>query len=299
MLEQIAPRPPFNFLQMLNRPLSRPSSLVRIDADAGSYTRVIRTASGAVVPVTVTGASTVDAPRLTLETPDDISNPARAEVRACVERMFSTQVDILQFYEHMRVEPAWQPLIDRLYGVRPLLDVNLFESMIRTIVGQQLNVQFAAVLVERLVEFVGETVTWNGTVLAAFPSPEQVARLSYEQLRTLQFSQRKAEYVIDFAREIASGNIDLETCWNLQDDQIYDLLVPLRGIGRWTVECFLLFGMGRQDLMPAADIGVQNAMQRLYDLQIRPKEPEIRVLSEKWKPWRSYATYYLWQSLIP
>ena len=188
--------------------------------------------------------------------------------------------------------------MDRFCGLRPILDADLFESMVKIIIGQQLNVRFAATLTERLVDLGGETVEWNSVLLPVFPSAEQVARWPYDELQSRSFSRRKAEYVIDFARAVVDGRVDLDGLWRMADGEICERLTSLRGIGRWTVECFLLFGIGRPDVLPAADIGVQNALQRLYGMDRRPGEDEVRRLAEPWAPWRSYVTYYLWQSLI-
>ncbi|GAB7386917.1 hypothetical protein BSNK01_07530 [Bacillaceae bacterium] len=130
-----------------------------------------------------------------------------------------------------------------------------------------------------------------------FPSPEQVARLRYDELRRLQFSQRKAEYVIDFARLVADGKLDLRTLAEKRDQEIIATLTKVRGIGRWSVECFLLFGLGRPDLLPAADIGLRNGVQIVYRLPERPNEEEVRRLGASWSPWSSYVTYYIWESL--
>ncbi|WDL98539.1 DNA-3-methyladenine glycosylase family protein [Alicyclobacillus sp. ALC3] len=297
MPEQLIPTSPFDFRQMLRRPLSRPSKVTVIDATAGSFTRVIRLGTR-LVPVTVVDEGTVDQPMLRLIYPEGLTESEGAEVRERLARMFSTNVNLQGFYSRMETQAGWGGLIKQLYGLRAIQDADLFESMVKVIVGQQLNVQFAATLVERLVDLGGEVVDWHSTSLPVFPSAERVADWSYEDLRALSFSQRKAEYVIDFARAVVNGRIGLDELWSKSDAEIYDTLMPLRGVGRWTVECFLLFGMGRPDVMPAADIGVQNAIQKLYGLEHRPKEDEVRQLSEPWAPWRSYATYYLWQSLI-
>lgn len=297
MIEQLTPTAPFDFRKMLSRPLSRPSRLTVVDAETASYTRAIRL-SARPVPVTVTDAGTIEDPRLDLTYPEDTSAEERMEIRACVGRMFSTQTPLQDFYSTLARVPEWSELSGRLYGLRPVQDADLFESMVKVIIGQQLNVQFAATLVERLVDFGDEVIEWKGHVLPVFPSASQVASWSYDDLRALSFSQRKAEYVIDFARAVTDGRCVLDHFHDLPDDEIYNQLIPLRGIGRWTVECFLLFGLGRPNVMPAADIGVQNALQKLYKMEQRPREEEVRELAEDWAPWRSYATYYLWQSLI-
>lgn len=299
MMESLIPKAPFDFLQMLRRPLSRLSKVTVISPEQGTYTRAFRLPNRAVpVPVTVVSEGSVDEPLLRIECEDEFSDEEQVALVDRVKQVFSTDVNVEDFYGEMAHQPEWARLIQRLYGLRPIQDADLFESMVKVIIGQQLNVKFAATLVERLVDFGSEMVDWHGTSLPAFPSPERVASWSHDDLRMLSFSQRKAEYVVDFARAVVEGKIDLEALRGRSDEAVYDVLMPLRGIGRWTVECFLLFGMGRPDVMPAADIGVQNAVQQLYGLEQRPKEEEVRGLSESWAPWRSYATYYLWQSLI-
>jgi len=297
MIDYLVPTAPFDLQEMLRRPLSRPSKVTVIDVMECSYTRAVRL-STRVIPVTAVGEGTVDSPLLRLTYPDDLSEDERIQVQERMARIFSTRAHLQEFYLKMAPLPQWAVLMNQLYGLRPIQDANLFESMVKVIIGQQLNVKFAATLTERLVDFGGETVNWNGRLLPVFPSAHRVSGWSYDDLRALSFSQRKAEYVIDFARTVASGGVDLEALWKMPDIQIHEVLLPLRGIGPWTVECFLLFGMGRRDIVPAADIGVQNAIRKLYGMEQRPTEEEVRHLAEEWVPWRSYATYYLWQSLI-
>lgn len=290
---------PLDFSQMLLRPLSRPSKTVVVDASGHSYTRIIKlTRTRRRVPIRVSVESTLAGQGLLLETIKDLTLPERAELRKRVRHMFSLEQNVSSFYQCIRIDTAWDALVEKLHGLRPILDADLFESMVRVIVGQQLNVQFAATLLDRLVDLGGELIQWNNLTLPVFPDAEQVASWSYEDLRSRSFSQRKAEYVIDFARTVVEGTLDLQQLFTMTEQEVCHQLMPLRGIGRWTVECFLLFGMGREDVMPAADIGVQNAIQKLYQLPQRPNEEAVRQLAQTWMPWRSYATYYLWQSLI-
>lgn len=298
MVEQYLPSAPFDFSKMLQRSLSRQSQIHFIDAETSTFSRVFQLKSH-YIPMTISSVGTPDQPILQLTYPDNLSQQTRAELRSSIQKMFSTEINLLPFYQQMSNDEHWQILITQFYGLRPIQDANLFESMIKIIIGQQLNTKFAATLVERLIDLGGEFIYWNDMNMPVFPSPEKVANWSYAQLRAHAFSQRKAEYIIDFARAVVNGSIDLEDLWQMKDEEIFEKLILLRGIGRWTVECFLLFGLGRPDFIPAADIGIQNAIQKLYGLPTRPKEKEIRHLSESWSPWRSYATYYLWQSLTP
>lgn len=295
-MDILTPIEPFDFSKMLERPLSRPSKVTVIDAETSSFTRAMRL-NARVIPITITGKGTVERPLLQLVYPQ-VHDHERTEIHQKIKHMFSTHVNLVDFYALVTPDVAWRPLLKPLYGLRPIQDADLFESMVKIIIGQQLNVQFAATLVERLVDLGEERVTWGGRFLPVFPSPEQVANWSYDQLRERSFSQRKAEYVIDFARSVVDGKVDLESLRQMPDEQVYEQLIPLRGIGRWTVECFLLFGIGRQDIIPAADIGVQNALQKLTGMEYRPREEEVRHITAKWAPFRSFVTYYLWQSLI-
>ena len=117
------------------------------------------------------------------------------------------------------------------------------------------------------------------------------------QLRTLKFSSRKAEYVIGLSEKVASGELDLEGMREWSDEAIIDELIKIRGIGRWTAENFLLFGLGRPNLFPKADIGIQNAIKLLYNLEKKPTMDEMNHFSEAWHPYLSYASLYLWRSI--
>lgn len=292
---QLQPTAPFDFHKILIRPNSRPYLSVRVEDE--TYLRVIRLGEK-LVPIRVTSSGTIDTPCLTVDYGGSLAPQEQTELQQRIWRIFSCDVDVVGFHELAADDEVLSTLRAKHRGLRPILDSDLFESMVKVIIGQQLTVQFAATLVDRLVDLTGTKVTWDGQSLVAFPAPEEIARLSVDSLRALSFSQRKAEYVIDLARAIVEKRVDLESLWVASDADVFATLLPLRGIGRWTVECFLLFGMGRRDLMPAADIGVQNAVHKLYQLPIRPSEAEIRCRAEAWQPWRSYVTYYLWQSLI-
>lgn len=300
MIEYLRPTPPFDFRRMLLRPLSRPTKLVEMDLENASMTRALRLHSG-VVPVEATAAGDVERPLLQIRYPDGLGTRDRSLLRDRIRFLFNIDADLSGFSGTLSRTPEWRPLLRRFHGLRPIQDPDLFESMVKTIIGQQLHVRVAATLVERLVDLGGETVEWRGRTLAVFPSPERVAGWSYDLLCARSFSRRKAEYVIDFARAVAGGKIELEALRTTGDEQVFAELMPLRGVGRWTVECFLLFGLGRPDHIPAGDVGIQNAVRRLYGGEEgpRPTEEQVRSLAEAWSPWRSLASYYLWQSLIP
>ncbi|WP_245838578.1 DNA-3-methyladenine glycosylase family protein [Marininema halotolerans] len=233
---------------------------------------------------------------LAVEVSEELSSQQLEELSQRLRRMFSLDVDLSSFYQRLEGDPNLGNLIRERRGLHVVLDASLYECLIRTIISQQLNLSFAGTLIQRLIERAGDTIVHRGETLWVFPTPEQVANLSYEDLQELQFNRRKAEYVIDLSRKVVDG-FDLDQLYTLSDDDVVKKLLPIRGIGRWTVECLLLFGMGRTDLLPAADIGVRNALRHVFETTEQPSEEEVRRLGEAWSPWRSYAVFYLWDYL--
>ncbi|SDN73901.1 DNA-3-methyladenine glycosylase family protein [Alkalicoccus daliensis] len=130
-----------------------------------------------------------------------------------------------------------------------------------------------------------------------YPSPAQTADLHVDNLRALQFSGRKAEYIIDTSKIIAEGTLDLASLYKLTNEEIISDLIQIRGVGRWTAENFLMFGMGRLDLLPIQDIGILNAVKKLKSAQAKPAPEILAGMGEQWKPYRTYASLYLWESL--
>ncbi|WJH34073.1 DNA-3-methyladenine glycosylase [Paenibacillus sp. CC-CFT747] len=218
-------------------------------------------------------------------------------IRETVENMLSVDVDLGTYYLQLQKYQEIAFLAERLYGLRIIREADPYECLIKTIIGQQMNLSFAATLVRRLVETVSTPLLFEGTAYYPFPSPEEIASLSYEQLTQLQFSRRKAEYVIDLSRKTAEGGLKFDDLDRKGNEEIMERLLPERGVGRWTVECFLLFGLGRTDLLPAADIGLRNAVKKWYGLKEQPTEADIRRMGADWTPWSSYFTFYLWESL--
>lgn len=241
------------------------------------------------------GSGSVDEPSINVEVIGTDYNEVILHKQ--LERMFAVNMNIGLFYQKIQDDPVMHQIVTSLYGFHMVLDADVFECLVRTIIGQQVNIAFATTLTKRLIELSGDRITVDGRAYPVFPTPSAVARLTVEQLRALQFSARKAEYIINLAKIVSSGELNLESLYEMDDEQVMDTLLPLRGIGRWTVECLLIFGLGRENLLPAADIGIRNAVRNAYGLEQQASEEEVRQLGKAWEPYRSYATFYLWESL--
>lgn len=293
----LAPKPPFDFQKMMQRlTVTGKTHVLKLNEQFTKYEKVIRI-DGVSCYIKVVSCGNVNQPLLECLVKPLSGEVNEREAKDKIQQLFSTEIDILPLYQHFAVDSELANVLNRFEGLKLLTDTDLFESIVKIIIGQQVNLTFAGTLTERLIEAAGEEVEIEGERFQVFPTPDAVSKLAYENLRELQFSQRKAEYIIDLARLISDGKLNLESLWTMSDEQVMNTLLPIRGIGKWTIECLLIFGMGRTDVLPAADIGLRNAVRQVWQLTEQPSEEEVRKLAENWKPWRTYITYYLWESL--
>jgi len=183
------------------------------------------------------------------------------------------------------------PVMDRL--VETYRDTSIvsrgtpFATLVRSIVGQQISVKAADSVWARVTATLPET------------SPQAVLSCSPEQLRACGLSVRKVEYITDLAVHFDSGQIHAHRWPSMSDAEIIAELTAVRGIGIWTAEMFLIFNQLRPDVLPLDDIGLQKAVAMHYLSGERPARRELARIGERWRPWRSVATWYLWRSLDP
>lgn len=163
-----------------------------------------------------------------------------------------------------------------------------FAALARAIIFQQLAGAAARAIHNRFVGLYPEV---------EFPSPEQVLETPMEMLRGAGLSEKKALYIKDLATHIRDGTLNFHRFPKMTDEEIIEDLTRVKGIGRWTAEMFLMFNLGRPDVMPADDLGVQNAIKLAYRMRLRPNRKRIMKLAERWRPYRTAAAWYFWQSL--
>jgi len=168
-----------------------------------------------------------------------------------------------------------------------------FTTLARAIVGQQISVKAAQTIWDRLV-----TAT-RGSGNPIHLDPVRVGRTRTSTLRRVGLSENKALYIRDLARHFVSGALDPREWQALGDEDLILRLTAVHGIGRWTAEMFLMFHELRPDVLPVADIGLQNAVALHYHGGTRIPIAQLREFAAMWAPWRSVATWYLWRSLDP
>jgi DNA-3-methyladenine glycosylase II len=162
-----------------------------------------------------------------------------------------------------------------------------YGALLRAIVGQQLSTKAARTIYIRVCEIFGGTT----------PSPEQLLEASEEDLRGAGLSGRKVEYVRDLASHVLSGELELDRLDELSDEEAIAELVAVRGLGQWTAEMFLLFHLERPDVLSGGDLGIRKAVQVEYGLKEMPTPERVVEIGEPWRPHRSLASLYLWESL--
>lgn len=191
-----------------------------------------------------------------------------------------------------------RPELLRVVGARPGLRIpktpDAFEGLCWAIVGQQVNLRFAYELRRTLIDLAGDDA---GEGMRAFPPAERLAALDPADLSARRFSRRKAEYVVDTARLVASGELPLEALAAGPATELERRLLAVRGLGPWSAAYFLMRSAGFADCVPVGDSGLTTALQRLHDLPLRPGPDETIALMEPFAPFRSLATFHLWQSL--
>ncbi|MCR2822076.1 DNA-3-methyladenine glycosylase family protein [Lederbergia panacisoli] len=222
------------------------------------------------------------------------NSATKSKVIERISAVFQWKTSLAEIQTHF-LTTSLNKIFQNHRGTPIVLDFSPFTTLVKSIIHQQVNMKFAISLTEQFVKTFGYEI--SGVYF--YPSPETIANIEPETLRALKFSQRKAEYVIGLAKEIVNGAINLELLSKLSDEEIMKELVKVRGIGPWTVQCYLLFGLGRPNLFPLADIGLQNAIKDLHGLDRKPTKEEMLEYSGEWQPYLSYASLYLWRSIEP
>jgi AraC family transcriptional regulator, regulatory protein of adaptative response / DNA-3-methyladenine glycosylase II len=208
-------------------------------------------------------------------------------------RMLGLMGDVASFESRAARDPALAKLLGRRRGLRVPMTATPFDALMWAIIGQQINVKFAAALRREMLALAGHEV--DGMI--AHPSAEEVARLDAKELTTRRFSGSKAEYVVHAAREVTQGNLAVDALGEGSAIAAEKSLKNIRGIGTWTARYMLLRGAGFADCAPVGDSALATALQRLHGLDERPSHDNVHDLMADYAPHRSLATCHLWASL--
>ena len=188
-----------------------------------------------------------------------------------------------------KVDKRLAPVIKQSGPCRIKPHKDHYGELVGSIVGQQLSTHAAAAIWKRVLDL------FDGNM----PQPEQLVDIDGQKLRDIGFSWAKVRYVKDLAGHILDGRLDLEHISKMPNEQVIEQLTAVKGIGEWSAHMFMMFGLGRLDILPVGDLGIRKAIQKLYGLRALPDPAKIITIANKnkWHPYESVACWYLWQSL--
>jgi DNA-3-methyladenine glycosylase II len=201
----------------------------------------------------------------------------------------------------MAADPDMAPLFNRFGALRIVRAPDMYEALLVAVIGQQVSVQAAQSTRRRLMHNLGTEVTAGnapgGENYYLYPTPQRLIESDEPALRRQGVSRQKSAYLRGIAHRAAAGDLDRAAFAALSDEDAIGRLCEIKGVGRWTAEIVLMRGLGRPDVFPAGDLGLQVAVQELRALRERPSEKTLRDIAERWRGWRSYAAFYLWMTL--
>jgi DNA-3-methyladenine glycosylase II len=288
----ICPKGPFNLDLTLQRYRLFGDDAAHAYVD-GVYQRVIEVAGRLWVYALRSGGSAED-PVIQVQILGGRAQARhRTVVKTEVERSLSLDIDLEPFYRWAGADATLAPLIARCYGMRPPRATTLFEALVTSISAQQVNLTFATITRSRLIKRFGRSVTLDGRIFYSFPTPQSLAEASLQELRDMQFSWRKAEYIVNLAHLVAAEELRLEEFSEYSNVEVIERITSVKGLGRWTADWLLARGLGRGDVIAAGDLGVRKAVGKFYFGGQPPSIDDVRAFAARWGTFQNLAVHYL------
>ncbi|MFC1886465.1 DNA-3-methyladenine glycosylase family protein [Thermodesulfobacteriota bacterium] len=226
------------------------------------------------------------------------SRKIKTELTEMSRFIFGLDDDLKSCYAALRSTNRISRLVKRYRGLRIVKTPSIYESLLITILGQQVSVAAAHSIRLRLMESLGDTIVYNGVKYLGMPPPKRLADTGEARLKDLGVSRQKARYLIEMSQRVADGRLNRKSLLSASCEEAMEKLIEIPGVGRWTAEIVAMRGLGFPDLFPAGDLGLQVAAQKVFEMGHRPSEKELRDIAGQWEGWRSYAAFYLWMTLM-
>lgn len=289
----ITPVPPYDF-DLSVRIFSNGDEQIR-SYENGRYRQVIRT-NNKLILITVTSSGSVDAPALSVElkSKDTISETDKEMAGQTISYLLNLSLDLQAFYRAVKNDRTMAVITKKLRGLKNPATATVFESLVSSIIEQQISLIVAHSMERKVVKAFGEALRIDERDYYIFPTPQRLASATIEELRHCGLSEKKSEYIRGISKSIAEGKLDLEGLRELEDTHsVIDRLLSIRGIGLWTAEMTVLRGMHRLEEMPADDIGLRRCIAHYYSNDRRISADESRQIARKWGKWKGLAGFYL------
>ena len=272
----------------------------RIDRWDGSTYRRAVSVHGGPVALSVSQNGRRDEPYLRVGlTGRPMDRRTEALARSALERLLGLTVDVSAFAEMAAQDPLLGPLADRMQGLKPPRFPTVFEALVNGIACQQLSLSVGIHLLNRLTTDYGQPAANDPDGPRAFPGPEELASTQVQRLNRHGFSAAKAHTIVETARAVVAGTLDLEGLEGLDDQEAMKLLTTLRGVGRWTAEYVLLRGLGRLHIFPGDDVGAHNKLRRFLGVEGPLGYERTERLVERWRPYAGMVYFHLLLDSLP
>lgn len=261
----------------------------------GMFHQVLKI-NGNLVLIEVSSAGTVENPELlvALKSNIAITSLEKKAAKKIVEFIFNLDFNLNSFYQDVKKDHVMHNISQQLYGLKNPTTPTVFESLVDSIVEQQISIKVAHTIEQRLTKKFGETLTIDGNTYFAYPTPQRISDTSISEVQQVGLSVRKAEYIHGASKLIADGKLNLEKMKDQKNpNNIIAELDEIKGIGVWTAELTMLRGMQRLDALPADDFGIRRVISRYYCDGKPIKADEAREIAEAWGRWKGLAAFYL------
>ena len=288
----IYPKPPFDF-ELNCRVFGYEKPMPEVYED-GVWRRAILLDSGRLIPVALQSIGTVEEPKIEANYFQTISEQERQELAGILDWMFSFSQDLTSLYAFMDKNPVLRGLKLKFYGLKAgSIGATVFESIIKSIIQQQISIRVAFSITNRMVTRFGEKAEAEDVIYYDFPTSKRLAEAALEEIRQCGLSWRKAEYIKGIAEKAATGEFDPEGLRSLSNEQVAETLKRFRGVGTWTAEMVLAAGLKRNACIPAGDLGVRRTISTLYSDDNILSETEVRGIADGWREFTKDIVYYI------
>lgn len=288
----LKPVPPFS-LDLSARIFENGDRQIRFYED-GKFRQVIRVGGKLLLAILdSTGSTEQPRVRAELNANQEISDTDMKEVEKILTRLFNLDLDLAPFYDQTKKDETLRQITRKLHGLHSPTTETVYESLMDSIIEQQISLKVATSMERRMIKNCGEALTLDGTIYYAYPKPQDLAKATIEDLRSYGLSQNKAEYIKEISALVADGKLDLEKFRRYENSKdIVEELDAIRGVGTWTAELTVIRSLQKWDAMPADDVGLRRIISQYYCGGKRITSEEAKKIAEPWGKWRGLAAFY-------
>ncbi len=288
----IYPKPPFDF-ELNCRVFGYDKPMPEV-YEEGVWRRAVRLVSGKLIPVALQSIGTIEEPKIEVKVFQTVTEQEEEELKKKLDELFSFSQDLIALYAFMDKDPVLRDLKVKFYGLKAgSIGATVFESIIKSIIQQQISIRVAFSITNKMVTRFGEQTEAEDIIYYDFPTPKRLAEATLEEIRQCGLSWRKAEYIKGIATKTADAEFDPEGLRALSNEQVAETLKKFRGVGTWTAEMVLSAGLKRNACIPAGDLGVRRTFSRFYSDERILSETEVRNIAEEWREFTKDIVYYI------